>query len=76
MRTLNNEEKIELENKAQYIEDKAKLLAEYKSYEEDIAFANDEFEEELINDKRAKLATQIRDLGSKLKNIESLENLV
>ncbi len=72
--TDEQEQKTEIENKETYIEEKAALLKEYKSYEENLEFADDEFEESLIVDKRAKLAVQIKDLGTKIREIESLES--
>ena len=68
-----DEQKSELENKDTYIELKAKLLKEYKSYEENLEYADDEFEEGLILQKREKLAIQIKDLASKLREIDALE---
>ncbi len=73
MKTLTDEQKIEIENKETYIEQKAELLKEYKSYAENLEFADDEFEEDLIMQKREKLAVQIKSLGAKIREIESLE---
>ncbi len=73
MTTLTDEQKTELEKKPQYIELKAELLKEYKSYQQNLEYADDEFEEDLILQKREKLATQIKDLGEKIREIESLE---
>ena len=75
MHTFTDEEKTELENKEEYITTKEKLLKEYKSYEEDLDFANDDFEEEIIQNKRDKLSHKIKDLSAKLRNIESLEKM-
>jgi len=74
MQTLSEEQIIEIENKEKYIEEKAELLKEYKSYEQNLEFADDEFEESLILDKRDKLAVQIKALGAKIREIESLES--
>jgi hypothetical protein len=73
MRTLTDEQKIELENKAQYEALKEKLLKEYKSYAQNLEYADDEFEEDIINQKREKLSVQIKDLGAKLREIKTLE---
>ena len=73
MKTSADEEKTELEKKTEYIELKAELLKEYKSYQENLEYADDEFEEDLILQKREKLATQIKGLGEKIREIESLE---
>jgi hypothetical protein len=73
MTTVTDEEKTEAEKKPEYVELKAKLLKEYKSYEQNLEYADDEFEEDLIMQKRDKLAVQIKDLGAKIREIEALE---
>ncbi len=73
METLTDEQKTEIENKETYIEEKAALLREYKSYAENLEYADDEFEEDMIMQKREKLAVQIKSLGAKIREIESLE---
>ena len=73
MTTLTDEENIEIEKKAEYVELKAELLKEYKSYEQNLEYAEDEFEEDLILQEREKLATRIKGLGAKIREIESLE---
>jgi hypothetical protein len=73
MKTLTEEQLAEIANKQTYIEEKASLLKEYKSYEINIEYADDEFEEDMILQKREKLAVQIKALGEKIRNIESLE---
>ncbi len=73
MTTLTDEQKTEVEMKPEYIEQKAELLKEYKSYEQNLEYADDEFEEDLIMQKREKLATRIKGLGAKIREIESLE---
>ena len=73
MRALTDEQKIEIENKETYIEEKAALLKEYKSYAENLEFADDEFEEDMIMQKREKLAVQIKSLGAKIREITSFE---
>ncbi len=76
MTTLTDEQKIEVEKKPEYIDLKAELLKEYKSYEQNLEYADDEFEENLILQKREKLATRIKGLGTKIREIESLEGKV
>jgi hypothetical protein len=76
MTTPTDEEKTELEKKSEYIEEKAKLLKEYKSYQENLEYADDEFEEDLILQKREKLAIQIKELGQKIRDIDTLEQQV
>jgi len=73
MTTLTDEEKIEIEKKAEYVELKVELLKEYKSYEQNLEYADDEFEEGLIMQEREKLATRIKGLGTKIREIETLE---
>ncbi len=73
MTTLTDEQKVEIEKKPEYAEEKAELLKEYKSYEQNLEYADDEFEEDLIMQKREKLAVQIKSLGVKIREIESLE---
>ncbi len=71
--TDEQEQKTEIENREKYIEEKAELLKEYKSYAENLEYADDEFEEDMIMQKREKLAVQIKSLGAKIREIESLE---
>jgi hypothetical protein len=73
MRVLTDEEKLELENKTLYSDEKSKLLKVYKSYDEDLEYADDSFEEELILAKKATLSKEIKLLASKIKEIEKLE---
>jgi hypothetical protein len=75
LQTLLTEEQKELmAQKESFIAKKATLLKEYKSYQNDLEYAADDFEESLIENKREKLATQIRALGQQIREIESLEN--
>ena len=73
MTTLTDEQIIEIEKKPEYVEEKAKLLKEYKSYEQNLEYADDEFEEDLIMQEREKLAARIKGLGTKIREIETLE---
>jgi len=68
----NEEEKTPQEIKAEYIEEKAKLLKEYKSYEQNLEYADDEFEEGIINQQRDALAVQIKTLGAKIREMDSV----
>ena len=72
MRTLTQEEQELVDNKDLYIEQKTNFLTQYKKHQEDLEFADDDFEEGLIEEKRAKLALNIKDLNLKLKQIENL----
>ena len=71
--TLTEEQQELISQKDEFIAQKAKLLKEYKGYEKDLEFAQDEFEEGLILDRREKLAKQIKALGEKIREAESLE---
>ncbi len=73
MAILTDEQKTEIEKKPEYVEEKANLLKAYKSYEQNLEYADDEFEEDLIMQKREKLAVQIKELGAKIRELESLE---
>ena len=72
MRTLTQEEQEQIDNKNLYVEQKTNFLTQYKKHQEDLEFADDDFEEGLIEEKRAKLALNIKDLNLKLKQIENL----
>ena len=74
MTTLTDEQKTEVEKKSEYIELKAELLKEYKSYEQNLEYADDEFEEDLIMQEREKLAIRIKGLGEKIRELETLES--
>jgi hypothetical protein len=73
MRQLTEEEKEEIQQKVLYSEKKSKLLKIYKAHTEDLAQAEDLFDEGLILEKRATLAKEIKALASKIKEIEKLE---
>ena len=75
MRILTDEEKIEIANRPKYEALKTTLLKEYKGYQESLDYADDEFEEGLIIQKREKLAVKIRELGEKIREINSLDSL-
>ena len=75
VQTSLTEEQLELiAQKETFIEQKARLLREYKSYQNDLEFAQDDFEKYLITANREKLAAQVRALGQKIREIESWEN--
>ena len=75
MQTSFTEEQLELiAQKETFIAQKAALLREYKSYQNDLEFAQDDFEKYLITANREKLAAQVRALGQKIREIESWEN--
>ncbi len=73
---LTPEQLNEIANKSIYIQEKADLLKEYKSYESNLEYAEDEFEEYTIELQREKLASQIKALGAKIREIEALEVMV
>jgi len=72
MTTHSNEQKELIANKESYENLKSKLLKEYKSYAQNLEHAEDTFEEGIYLEKREKLAVQIKDLGAKLREIETL----
>jgi thermostable 8-oxoguanine DNA glycosylase len=73
MRTLTDEQTMELENKHRYVALKAELLKEYKSYAEKLEYVEDEYEESIIVQRREILAGQVKSLGAKIREIESWE---
>ena len=72
MTTHSNEQKELIANKDVYENLKSKLLKEYKGYAQNLEHAEDTFEEGIYLEKREKLAVQIKDLGAKLREIETL----
>ncbi len=68
---ITQEEKTPQEIKAEYIEEKATLLKEYKSYEQNLEYADDEFEEGAILQEREVLAVKIKALGAKIREMEA-----
>ena len=72
MKTLTDEQKIEVENKENYETLKANLLKEYKSHDEELQYADNNFDEEIIVMKKEKLAKEIKILASKLRDIEAI----
>lgn len=76
MRILTDEEKSEVDNKNLYIEQKDKLLHAYKSYAEELAYAQNDVDKGFIIEKREKLALQIKSLGAKIREIETIETEV
>ncbi len=73
MRTLTDEEKTEVANKNLYIKQKAKLLHTYKSYAEELSYADNDYDRGFIIEKREKLALQIKSLGAKIREIATIE---
>ncbi|MDM5271555.1 hypothetical protein PGH07_05160 [Sulfurovum sp. zt1-1] len=63
-------------HKDTFIAQKAELLKEYKSYQKDLEFAENDFEKGLVLAKRGNLAVQIKALGQQIREIESWENQV
>ena len=54
---------------------KDKFLKEYKSLEFDLEYAQDDFEENIIEDKRKELAKKIKELAGKIKTIEKIGDI-
>ena len=72
MKTLTDEQKIEIENKENYEILKEKLLKEFKTHTAELEYADDDFETSLINGKKNKLAKEIKTLAAKLRDIEAI----
>jgi hypothetical protein len=72
MKILTDEQKNDIENKEKYKVLKVELLKEYKEYAEQLEYIDNTFEEDIINQKREKLAKEIKSLGAKLREIEAL----
>ncbi len=60
-------------DKEKLIEQKARLLKEYKSYEKDLEFALNDYEKGLITETRDQLAVKIKALGAQIREIEAPE---
>ncbi len=75
MDTFTEEQKIELENKTHYIALKEKYLKQYKVLANELEYAMDDVEAGLAENKRQKLAAEIKILSQKLRDIEAMENL-
>ena len=75
MRTLTDEEKLKIENKAKYITEKESLLKQYKALAIDLEYAVDDIEEGRVKQKREKLAQKIKVLSNTLRDIEAMESL-
>jgi len=66
-------EEVTLElTKEEMISNKAELLKEYKALQDDIDFAEDDFEEARVMKIREKLSVQIKEYGEKIRKIEAL----
>jgi len=72
MQTHTDKQKELIANKDAYEQLKSKLLKEYKGYAQNLEHAEDTFEEGIYLEKREKLALEIKDLGAKLREIETL----
>ena len=75
VRTLTDEEKLEIENKSKYITEKKTLLNKYKALAVDLEYAADDIEEDAVKRQREKLARKIKALSNLLRDIESMEHL-
>jgi len=75
VRTLTDEEKLTIENKAKYITEKESLLKQYKALAVDLEYAVDDIEEGNVRQKREKLAQKIKILSNTLRDIETMEYL-
>lgn len=73
MRTLTDDEKTEVANKDLYIKQKVKLLHSYKAYAVKLEYADNSVDKGFIIEEREKLAIEIKDLGNRIRNIETIE---
>jgi len=53
--------------------EKARLLSEYKAHGDRLEYAENDFDEGLINDDREKLAIRIKAIGKKIREMETQE---
>jgi len=51
--------------------EKARLLAEYKTHGEKLEYAENDFDEGLINDEREKLSIRIKAIGTKIREMQA-----
>ena len=71
--SLTEEQRAEIEKKADYISQKERLVVKRKALLVDLEHAQDSVEEGLILEKREKLATQIKTLAANIRQIEAWE---
>ncbi len=76
MRRLSDDEKIMVENKAQYLAEKNKLLKKYKNYADKLSYTVDDIEEGFIKEERATLAAEIKTVSNTLREIEKIERMI
>jgi len=69
------EQLAEIAKKEEYLSEKTKLVAQRKALLEELEFAENDMEEGLIQEKRDALATHIKALASRLRQIEEWETL-
>jgi hypothetical protein len=73
MHTPSDEQREMIQNKTEYIQQKAKLLKEYKSFAPLLEYAENDFDREQLEHQREKLAIKIKALGNKIRQIEAWE---
>jgi phenylalanyl-tRNA synthetase beta subunit len=73
--SLTEEQRLEIEKKADYLAQKEQLLAKRKSLLHDLEHAQDSVEEGLILEERERLAEKIKTLAANLRQIEAWEQL-
>jgi len=73
MSKLTAEDLIEIEKEDEYKKELDKYRKKYKKQKEELDFADDDFEEDLMLEKMQKYEIKIRTLVKKLKNIEKLK---
>ena len=75
MSDINNETATPLEQMKMYSKEKEKLLTQYKALETDLEYAVDDVEYGDIKNKRHRLATKIKTLGTQIRDIEADEHI-
>ncbi len=71
--TLTEQQRQEIDKKAEYAAQKEKLLTKRKALLHALEYADNDVEEGLIKEEREQLATQIKALAQKLRQIEAWE---
>jgi dimeric dUTPase (all-alpha-NTP-PPase superfamily) len=71
--TLTEEQRLEIEKKADYLAQKKRLVTQRKALLEELEHAESVMEEEMIIQKRDALAVKIKDLANSIRQIEAWE---
>jgi dimeric dUTPase (all-alpha-NTP-PPase superfamily) len=71
--TLTEEQRLEIEKRADYLAQKKRLVTQRKALLEELEHAESVMEEEMIIQKRDALAVKIKDLANSIRQIEAWE---